>query len=264
MQEWLSRWNDIAEGALPDWYTSNSMSPVYEYISRQGFPTVSQLRRGILLGCISHAMWLAANEGMFEYEKEWIDTTYCDDNGQGERWAVDFSDGGAVAVFYTNESDRNPYPEDSPPYDQDRYFRGMPVHLQAAKERALWFMPDLNWEVGTTNGVITAAMWAVGDQFTAAEDWPEVFRESAHACYEQLLPYEVALVEWEDDGLFDEQMAVVQSLYTRKLSSPDAPIVAEEWEREAILGFAGTSSPQDTGIVAATRMLAEVGIILFP
>src|SRR5262249_13091021 len=51
-----------------------------------GFPTVEQLRRGIMLDCIAHSFWLAAHERVFEMD--WEGDTFLKDDSQGERWAV--------------------------------------------------------------------------------------------------------------------------------------------------------------------------------
>ena len=135
---------------LPAWYAlvleTHDNFPMYEHLARQGFPTVQQLRRGIVLGCIAHSFWLAVWEPVFE--QFWDGDTYLDDQMQGERWAAAFSEGGAVAVFYSSESSRNPYPEGSPPYDQSRYFQGMPEHLQPVKESVLSWMLDLDFRPG--------------------------------------------------------------------------------------------------------------------
>ncbi|VTR93180.1 unnamed protein product [Gemmata massiliana] len=111
-----------------------------------GFPTVSQLRRGIVLNYIAHAFWLTTHHIMGEMV--WERDTFFEDDMQGEHWAVSFPEGGAVAVFYSSESSRNPFPEGSPPYDQARYFQGMPRHLEPARDRALAQMLDLDFGVG--------------------------------------------------------------------------------------------------------------------
>jgi hypothetical protein len=238
---------------------------MYEHLARQGFPTVEQLRRGILLGCIADALWLAANQGIFAGH-QWDGDTYVDDNEQGELWAATFTPDGAVAVFYSSESERNPFPEGSPPYDQARYFRGMPDPLRTAKERALSWMIDLNWVTGGPNAVITAAMWADGERFTANEPWEVVFQNSLWACYRQLLPLDVALVNWQDNfGLNDEDVAVLRSLYRRRLASTRA-VIPVEWERKAFMQGHDAASPavqrDDPGLSAARDALASIGIAL--
>lgn len=160
-----------------------------------GFPTVEQLRRGVLLNCIAHSFWLPAHELVFQMY--WDGDTYFEDDIQGEDWAVSFSGDGAVAVFYSSESARNPFPVGSPPYDQSRYFRGMPLHLNPVRDRALTQMHDFDFEFGNAAGaVITAAMWADGERFTAAEPWAEVYDHSLWVLHTHLLPPEEALQEW--------------------------------------------------------------------
>src|SRR5262245_29357968 len=143
-------------------------NPLIDSVRDAGFPTAEQLRRGIVLCCITHSFWLAAyNIPVFTIY--WDGDTYFEDQIQGEYWAVAFTEGGAVAVFYSSESARNPFPDDSPPYDQSRYFRGMPDRLNPAKERALSLMYDLDFQAGNpSKAAITSAMWADGGRFTAA------------------------------------------------------------------------------------------------
>jgi hypothetical protein len=77
-------------------------------VREAGFLTVEQLRRGILLNCITHSFWLTSHEPVFQME--WDGDTYFEDNIEGEHWAVSFPRRGAVAVFYSSESSRNPSP----------------------------------------------------------------------------------------------------------------------------------------------------------
>jgi hypothetical protein len=256
---------------FPKWYAlvceTGDCSPMYEHLAREGFPTVKQLRRGILLGCIAHALWLAANQGMFAHNHQWEGDTYVEDIDQGERWAVTFVSEGAVAVFYSSESERNPFPDGSPPYDQARYFQGMPDRLQTAKERALAWMINLDWGMGGPNAAITAAMWADGERFTANEPWEVVFHHSLCACHHQLLPLEVALVEWKDYFDLDaEGVAVLRSLYQRRLAATEAVISVEPWERAFFTQACEASTPaalrDDPGLSAARDALASVGVAL--
>jgi hypothetical protein len=231
-----------------------------EGVAQQGFPTVQQLRRGIVLGCIASSFWLAAEEPVFEQFLE--GDTYLDDQMQGERWAVAFPEGGAVAVFYSSESCRNPYPEGSPPYDQSRYFKGMPAHLGPAMERALSWMLDLEFRLGGPNAVVTSAMWADGNRFTAMESWREVFYHSLWACHRQLLPPEIALAEWwEGMALPGNGIAAAQSLYERRIASTDTVIPVEPWEWQGYVEAVG-NNPDPCKIAAARELLAGVGIAL--
>ncbi len=64
----------------------------------------------------------------------WHDGAYFHDTGQCEYWSAVFNDSGSLAVFFSSESPRNPFPSGSPPYDQSQYFQGMPEQLNRAKE----------------------------------------------------------------------------------------------------------------------------------
>jgi hypothetical protein len=249
---------------LPSWYSrvleTHDNFPLYDHLTRQGFPTVEQLRRGIILGCVAHSFWLAAEEAVSE--EFWNGDTYVNDEMQGERWAVAFPKGGALAVFYSSESSRNPYPEGSPPYDHSCYFRGMPSHLEPARERALSWMLDLDFRVGGPNAVVTAAMWADGDRFTAAEPWAEVFHHSVWVCYRHLLPPEIALAEWwEGMALPGNGIVAARSLYERRIASTEPIIAVEPGEWQGYLEATG-NAPDPRKVAAARELLAGVGIVL--
>lgn len=240
---------------------ANSINPFLDRVRDAGFPTVQQLRRGIILCCITHSFWLAVNDPVFIMF--WDGDTYFEDEIQGENWAVAFSGSGAVAVFYSTESARNPFPDGSPPYDQSRYFNGLPECLNPAKERALSLMIDSNWQTGKpSEAVITAAMWADGDRFTAAEPWADVFNHSLWSCHTHLLPAEVALREWwQGMELPGSGERAAWSLYERRLASTDPLIAVEPWEWQAFVEAAG-QEPEPAKLAAARELLASVGIAL--
>lgn len=239
-------------------------NPGINCIRDAGFPTVEQLRRGIILRCITHSFWLAAGNILVSI-LFWDDSTYFEDEIQGEYWAVAFTAGGAVAVFYSSESSRNPFPKGSPPYDQSQYFKGMPRRLNSARDRALSLMIDLDWRNGNPSGaVITAAMWADGNVFTAAEPWTDVFDNSLWACYEHLLPPEVALRNWwRGMDLPGSGEQVAWSVYQRRLASTDAVLAVEPWEWQAFVE-AAEQEPEPADLAAAHHLLIAVGISLQP
>jgi hypothetical protein len=242
---------------------THSINPLIDSVRDAGFPTVEQLRRGIVLCCITHSFWLAVNEPVFYMF--WHDGTYFEDEIQGEYWSVAFTEGGAVAVFYSSESPRNPFPDGSPPYDQSRYFKGMPSRLKQAKERAMSLMIDLNWQTGNpSKAAITAAMWAEGDRFTAAEPWADVYYHSLRACHTHLLPPEVALREWwRGMDLPGSGERAAWSLYERRLASTDVVIAVEPWEWHSFME-AAEQEPEPAKLAAAQELLASVGIALQP
>jgi hypothetical protein len=238
-------------------------NPLIESVRDAGFPTVERLRRGIVLCCITHSFWLAVHEPVFHMF--WDGDTYFEDEIQCEYWAVTFTEGGAVAVFYSSESDRNPFPDGSPPYDQSRYFKGMPRRLSPAKERALSLMIDVDFQTGNpSKAAITAAMWADGERFTAAEPWSDVYDHSLWACHTHLPPTEVALREWwQGMDLTGPGDRAAWSLYERRLASTDAVIAVEPWEWQAFVEAAG-KEPDRGKLAAAEYLLASVGIALQP
>jgi hypothetical protein len=253
--------NEVPDSELPPWYIAVNESqgafPMYEHIAEQGFPTVKQLHQGIVLGSIADAMYLATGQESYA-GRSWDGDTYRDDNQQGELWAAAFTPEGAVAVFYSSESERNPWPPESPPYDQAVYFQGMPETLRKAKERALSWMINFDWVMGGPNAVVTAAMWSDGQRFTANEPWRAVFWNSLWACHKQLSPLNVALIEWRYEfDLHDQDVAVLRSLYLRRICSNAALVCVEPWERDSFVRPGNIG-----GLECAQGALAAVGIEL--
>jgi hypothetical protein len=226
-----------------------------------GFPTVEQLRRGILLNCIAHSFWLPPHQVVFQMY--WEGNTYFEDGMQGEHWAVSFSAEGAVAVFYSSESDRNPFPDGSPPYDQSRYFRGLPLSMRPTRDRALAQMHDFDFGIGNQAGAaITAAMWADGERFTAVEPWAEVYDHSLWVLHTFLLPPAEALQDWWQGMGFAESLKwAAWSLFERRVASaaPVIPVEPREWD--VFVELAG-SDPDKAAL--AEDLLAPVGITLGP
>lgn len=224
-----------------------------------GFPTVEQLRRGILLNCIAHSFWLPANETVFQMY--WTGNTYFEDGMQGEHLAVSFSRPGAVATFFSSESARNPFPDGSPPYDQSHHFQGLPARLNQTRDRALAQMYDFDFEIGNSAGaVITAAMWAHGERFMAAEPWGEVYDHSLGVLRTYLLPPQEALqVWWLGMGFAESLKGAAWSLFERRVASPAPVIVVEPREWDAFVELAG-GDPDKAAL--AEELLAPVGITL--
>lgn len=226
-----------------------------------GFPTVDQLRRSFLLNCIVHSFWIPAHETVFQMY--WEDGTYFEDNIQGEHLTVSFTTDGAVAVFYSTESSRNPFPEGSPPYDQSWYFQGMPSQLESARDRALSQMYDFDFSCRNPAGaIITAAMWADGERFTAVEPWVDVYDNSGWALQTHLLPPEIALREWwQGMGFPDSLKWAAWSLYERRLACTADVTTVDPKEWQVFVELAGGDRDK---AVAAERLLADVGITIPP
>ncbi|WP_232069613.1 hypothetical protein [Gemmata massiliana] len=109
--------------------------------------------------------------------------------------------------------------------------------------------------------VVTAAMWADGERFTANEPWADVYDHSLWVLRTYVLPPEDALCEWwAGMGFSDAIRWAPWSLFERQVAStaPTIPIEPREWD--ALVEVAG-------GPARASRaefMLADVGISLEP
>jgi hypothetical protein len=126
-------------------------------------------------------------------------------------------------------------------------------------------MHDLDVRMGNPDGAaITAAMWADGERFTAAEPWADVFDNSGWACVTHLLPPEVALRKWWSGmWLPGSGERAAWSLYERRLASTDAVIAVEPWEWQAFVE-AAEQVPDPARLANAACLLAGVGIALHP
>lgn len=232
-------------------------------VRNAGFPTVQQLRRGVLLRCISTSFWLAARPT--DTYVFWEGDTYFEDQHQGEQWAATFSNCGAVVVFFSSESPRNPFPKGRPPYDAAPFFRGMPSSLNSTKDRAMTVMKNMGLEIGnSTDAGITAAMWSDGKRFTAAESWADVYQHSLWECYQHLLPPSESLRQWwKEMELPASARRAAWSIYQRRLRSTERWITIEKWEWQEYIRVAG-QIPKPSNLLCATNLLADVGVRFKP
>ena len=254
----------IEPSETTDFWRDHCHEMLRDLPSGQEFPTVEDLRRGVVTSGIARALWLAANSGGFAGEANWDGITYTEDNGSGDRWSVTFADEGSVAVFFWHESERSPYSSDLR-YDPAIYLAGMPDALvEVTRQRTLPTMFDERLELGTPNGVVTAAMWGrTSGRFTAAEPWPFVFEHGAHLAVTELLLPDVAAGDWTDYYEFTtEQRAVLISLAQRATSHEDRVITVSPEELEVFLTAGNAATPGDPGVAACREWLASFGISL--
>ena len=197
-----------------------------------GFPAVEQLSRGVVLNCIASSFWLAAHEPVFMME--WDGDTYFEDDIQGEHWAVSFPKGGAVAVFYSSESSRNPFPEGRPPYHQSWYFRGMPRRLEPARIAPCRRCTTSTFVAGTQPGQSSLRQCGRMAGGSPQPSRGRTCTTTAWGCY-TLTSYRQrkAMREWwQGMGFLDSLKWAAWSLYERRLAAtaPVIPVEPQEWQ----------------------------------
>jgi hypothetical protein len=123
-------------------------------------------------------------------------------------------------------------------------------------------MHDLDFRRNAAGAVVTAAMWADGERFTAVEPWADVYDHNLWVLHTFLLPPEEALPDWwQGMGFPDSLMAAAWSLFVRRAASIAPVVPAEPGKWRAFLEAAGGDPDK---AARAERMLAEVGIALGP
>jgi hypothetical protein len=124
-------------------------------------------------------------------------------------------------------------------------------------------MHDFDFRGGNPAGaVITAAMWADGERFTAAEPWADVYDHGMWVLHPYLLPPEQALSWWwRGMGFPDSLRWAAWSLFERRGAASELVIPVEPREWQALVEIAGGDPVK---AAAAERLLADVGITTKP
>lgn len=222
------------------------------------FPEAERLYQGAILASIVHAVMVASAPDM-AHEMSWDESNYNLQDSAGGRATISFSDKGLVGVFFDHESPRNPLGHEVE-YDLQSFFKGMPDELYSlAFDDALQYVLD-EYE-GETLPVITSAFWGrAGERLAAAEPWPAVYEHGAHLARIQLMGAgDDALAAWREEWeMTPEQVALVKSIFERKMSAPDKTLRLTEQERDLIEEQAGGGEGMDE----SRESFSEIGIIL--
>jgi hypothetical protein len=221
-------------------------------------PKKTRLWLGAILGSIAHAISVSKYPEISN-EQSWDGTNYSVQDSMGSRGTIAFAGETGediVGVFFDANSSRNPFRSEVVDYSVDRFLMGMPTHLhKLAYEEALQYV--LQDYRGVVMPVITAAFWSKGDRLEASEPWQQVFENGAHLIRIQLMELSQALSEWQEAyDLSSSQVALAQSLFDRKIATPDRPITLDSRERDILLAEATS----DEGIDESRASFAEIGI----
>jgi hypothetical protein len=225
--------------------------------SATAFPNSARLWRGVVVGTIAHAIWVAPGRSLTVLQ-QWDGPNYTLNDVSGARGTITFAGERVVAAF----RDEHCLHRAAPPrrsegqYAAEYYFAGAPADvLTLARNEALQYLFD-DWQ-GEPQPVITAAFWSEGSMLTAMEPWTAVVEHGAHLLETQLLPIEEAILAWEVGyELSSEQVGLLRSLAVRRLAMPGGSIVMTQGERAALLAT-GEEGAEDSH-----ELLAAVGITI--
>jgi hypothetical protein len=229
-------------------------------MAQQPFPSRQRLWRGVVLSTIANALWAAADSRNTAYQW-WDRSNYIYDTQSGGRVCIHFGPTRLVGALYEHESRRSPFGEGFVPFTGERYdpmafFAGAPAEVIAtAREQPLqYLLDDID---GVVQPWVTAAFWSEGDMLTAAEPWPNVLKHGGDMLHEHLLEPHEAYLEFQDGYEFtDEQIALVQSVFERRMAARSLPLHLTDADRR-IFTAEGTG-----GLEESRRSLAAVGILL--
>jgi hypothetical protein len=221
---------------------------------REPFPPRMRLWQGAILGTIAHAIWIVADP-LLAAEQSWDGPNYNVQDSMGSRGTITFAGERAVGVFFDAHSRRSPF-RSGRDYDLRSFFTGISDELYSlAQQEALQYVLD-DYR-GALVPIITAAFWSEGEFLAVAEPWPEVVTNGAHLVSIQLMEPDAAMVEWREEcEMSPSQVALMRSLFDRKMATPNAPVVLEDSERDIL------TSEGDEGIDESRRLLAAIGIIV--
>jgi hypothetical protein len=227
-------------------------------IRADGFPEQRLIWPGAILGSIAHAIFVCRYP-MLSNEQSWDEANYSVQDSAGSRGTIAFAGTKFVGVFFSEESDRNPFHSESH-YDLNRFLTGLPRDLQplAYDEAIQYVMQEFN---NAARPVITSAFWGdgIGERIAAAESWAQVFDHGASLIQNQLLNADLALVKWAADyELGTSEVVLAKSLFKQKMASPNKLISPTDSDR---LIWDEITQGQE-GIEASRVSFAEIGIIM--
>lgn len=239
------------------------------------FPTCAQLRHGVLLGTIVHAIHLFPAEwredsylwrGHVLYQRDYSELRGC----------VSFGPQRIVGAFFNAESERSPFGADTiPPYDAKDYFAAAPPAVMdvASTEILPFFLEwlgdpavaDAAFASGTEGEldpaydapIITAAFWNDGNRLTSSEPWSGVYEHGASLLRRELMDVEQALETWaEDMALLPDQVTLAYHLFNRLLATATLSMRLTDQEYEQLVAHGATQ------LETAKHLLGAIGITL--
>jgi hypothetical protein len=221
------------------------------------FPDRATLWRGVVLGTIAHAIWVAGGASLAVLQ-QWDGVNYTLNDVSGARGTVTFTPERVVAAFRDEHSLARAAPplQGTGRYAAEYYFAGAPEAVVAlAREEALQYLFDTYQ--GVDQPVVTAAFWSEGATLRAIEPWPAVVEHGAHLLRIQLLPTDEAVSAWEEDyELSRAQVTLLRTIFERRMATPDGVVALTPRDHRA-LAAAG-----EDGLEESRALLAAIGIAL--
>lgn len=216
------------------------------------FLAPNQLWQGAILVSIAYAISYAES-AILAHECSWDGLNYNRQDSQGTRGTVVFGEQGLVGLVRDDRSPAAPWHREGV-YDFDAFLRGLPPDLsELAHEASQYLLDEYDDRV---QPIITAAFWNQGDALVGAATWPELYAHGAHLFRIECMQHEAALLECQADFEFsDDQLALLKSLFERRINASSLPIKLEDWEYEMLV------SKGADGLAESQELLEAIGIV---
>ncbi|MBO5779373.1 MAG: hypothetical protein J6R82_07385 [Clostridia bacterium] len=188
--------------------------------------------RKLYEGCLQAAITHAVAVGLypeFNYEHSWDELSYSTNNSQGCRGTITFHEKYIIAAFRDDQIGNSPS-------DAMVFFKDAPEELiqLAQTETLLYLLLNVDGEV---KPVITAAFWGTWEQLYTHQSVTDLCEDGGYIIGNALQTYEDAANEWRDYyELDDAQIALIDSLFQRKLHAGNQPVYLTEKDLEVLYG----------------------------
>lgn len=211
--------------------------------------TREQVWRGSILASIAHAI-MVAHFPEISNEHSWDDTNYSVQDSSGTRGTITFHSKYCVGAFRNEHSSRITSGEVS----ATQYLKGAPLPvIQLAEEEALQYLLDtIN---GDVTPVITTAFWGVENHLFMNDEYELMIENGGFILEAQVLEISAAIGYWIDYYEMNEQQVILMnSIYERKVSNPEAIITLSRSEVDMI----GTTDKE--GLTESEISFEEIGV----
>ena len=189
------------------------------------FPRKSVVWSGAILGGIISAA-MSARGTLFACFRNWDRNHYVLNGMDGREGLITFAgghwfpDAPLVGVFHDIHSDRfRPEAE----LDLEQFFQGCPKYQRSLADQVALQHLQLEFHEKILHRV-TTAFWDEGEYLAAADPWDDVLANGANLLDEELMEDRETIFAQLRMSMSPDQVAVIRSLFERKISRP-APTI---------------------------------------
>jgi hypothetical protein len=198
--------------------------------------TTQQLYEGCLLASLAHAI-MVAKYPEFSYEHSWDGINYNVQDGAGNRGTITFAQGTCVGA-YRAESRINE------PLDHERLLNELHPNLQqlAYDETLPYLLENVS---GQVKPVIITIFWAdESGVIVSPHDYLQMLDRGGNLLERQVMEHSQSVKAWQEYyDMSDEQVELMLSLFRKRISNPNEPIILT-LEELALLGDNEESSAE--------------------